>query len=497
MGRSKLFSVALSALLMVAAFIVGYEVRPSAPAAAGVRVAESVPRPQGSVFQNLAQALTQPHRESFLKGQGGVDPVETLREVLTHLQEKYVTEIRAEERAKLAYGAVHGMLEALDDPYTRFMEPSDYKEFQQESEGEFEGIGAYLGFDPTGKITIISTFEGNPADVAGVKAGDHILKIDGEPTDRMSLDVAVSKIRGPVDTEVVLTVERSEAVERDLKVSPTGGIHIPADLLKSAHLTPNQDLKMTLYGPILYLEPADRPKADPEGIDIRVKRGRIKIPVLKKNLLPGNIGHVWLQIFNEVSLRQLDEALTDLQKQGLRGLILDLRYNPGGLLDMAVAVASKFIPPGPAGERRAVVYTEGRAIDPTTEWAQPSEYRELGVPLVVLVNKSSASASEIVAGAIQDYQVGRIVGATTFGKGLVQTVIPLHDDSAVAITTAKYLTPKRRDINKTGIVPDVEVATPEDFEPAEIGNLEQDTQLQAALKLFQDQAPAQPKLTRG
>jgi len=394
---------------MVAAFMVGYEVRPSAPAA-GVLVAESGPRPPASVFQELAQALTQPPRESFLTDQGDVDPVDTVQEVLRHLQEKYVTEIRAEETAKLAYRAVHGMLEALDDPYTRFMEPADYEEFRQENAGEFEGIGAYLGFDPTGKITIISTFEGNPADVAGVKAGDHILKIDGEPTDKMSLDVAVSKIRGPVNTEVVLTVERSEPIKRELKVSPTGEIHIPADLLKSSHLAPNQDLKMTLYGPVLYLEPADRPKEAPEGIDLRVKRGRIKIPVLEKNLLPGNIGHVWLQIFNEVSLRQLDEALTDLQKQGLRGLILHLRYDPGGLLDMAVAVASKFIPPGPAGERRAIVYTEGRAIDPTTEWAQPAEYRDLGVPLVVLVNQFSASASEIVAGAIQDYQVGRIVG---------------------------------------------------------------------------------------
>jgi carboxyl-terminal processing protease len=408
-------------------------------------------------------------------------------DVFQLVNDKYVNELDNEDREKLAYGAIKGMLRALEDPYTRFMEPKDYSDFQDESRGEFDGIGALLGIDAeTELITIVATFEDNPAHDAGLQPGDYIVGIDGESTEDMPLDAAVSKIRGQAGTSVTLTIlrpEKVEPLEQELKVTPQGEVVIPAAALQKARMKPDDALMLHVDGSRVMLSPKQHVENnDKPTEDIKVTRATVKIPVVQKRMLPGQIGYVWLQVFNEMSEQQLDEALAELQKKGMRGFVLDLRYDPGGLLDVAVIVASKFIRRGP------IVFVQGRRQEePEKLEALPQEYKNLQVPLVVLVNKFSASASEIVAGAIQDYGAGKIIGVNTFGKGLVQTVIPLNDRSAVAISTAKYLTPKKREIKlKEGIEPDIKVEAPEGFQPS-AKNQGEDTQLQAAIQEIERQ----------
>jgi carboxyl-terminal processing protease len=224
-------------------------------------------------------------------------------------------------------------------------------------------------------------------------------------------------------------------------------------------------------------------KEDPdkfETIEVTIKRRPVQLPVVEHEMLEGNVGYVTLTQFNEIADDKLDQAVKDLQRQGMKALILDLRANPGGLLQAAQEVASRFVPEG----KNVVIVVEKNHEQPLKSIAARTRYN---LPLIVLVNRSSASASEIVSGAIKDYHVGTIVGSTTFGKGLVQTVVPLMDRSAVVITTAKYLTPSRKDINRSltargGIDPDVEVPiTEEDFIKLN------DVQLQKALEMLQQQ----------
>lgn len=491
MVKNRFLFTMLVAFLMVTAFLVGYEVKP-APRTEGSFGKFESGRPAGSVAQAIEKAIS-PRLEGALKGVEAsssrhlstADPIFSFGDVLQLLTEKYVDEITDKEREKITYGAIRGMLRALEDPYTRFMDPDDYKEFQNESRGELDGIGALLGIErETNLITIVATFEGNPAHESGLRPGDYIVGINGESTEDMSLDVAVSKIRGKAGTTVNLTVLRPEKIEpldQELKVTPQGELIIPAPALQKARLKPNDTLKLHVENSQLVLFPKQRPDLEKPTMEFQVTRATVRIPVIQKKMLPGQIGYVWLQLFNEKSEQQLDQAIADLQKQQMRGFILDLRHDPGGLLEMAVIVASKFIKEGP------IVFIKERGKEKLEELrALPQEYKELRGPLVVLVNKFSASASEIVAGAIQDYKVGTVIGTPTFGKGSVQTVVPLNDRSAVAITTAKYLTPKQRDINKKGIEPDITVEAPGDLRPSP-DHPEEDPQLKAALQEIEAQ----------
>ncbi|HIE52482.1 MAG TPA: S41 family peptidase [Armatimonadetes bacterium] len=457
MGRNKIFQAALIAFLLVTAFVAGYEAKSLPEAAPAVAAME--PRSQVSFLH----ALTRARDDQLTQENGDVDPVEIFWEVLHHLKDKYVDEI-TDDRA-LAYGAIRGMLRTLGDPYTRFMDPKDYRDFQEENQGEFEGIGAMLGIDrETEKITIIQVFEDNPAARAGLKPGDRILAINGESALDMSLDAAVSKIRGPAGTQVTLRIERPRPPAEKEKTSPS--------TQPSPRLPPVRE---------------EMPEIEGEVLDIVITRGRVKIPIVEWRMLEGEIGYAWLKVFNEKSDEQLNAALRDLQEKDMKGFILDLRYNPGGLLDMAVDIASMFVQSGP------IVHIKERGHARETLYARPGEYKDLQVPLVVLVNRYSASASEIVAGAVQDTGVGTVVGEPTFGKGLVQTVVALSDNSAVAITTAKYLTPKERDINENGIKPDLVVHQPEPGEgEGEAEKPLEDLQLQRAIKVIQERLQASP-----
>lgn len=321
--------------------------------------------------------------------------IKTFAESLSLVKKNYVEDVDEKE---LVYGAIKGMLSSLD-PHSSFMPPEAFKEMQIDTKGEFGGLGIQIGIKDN-VLTIIAPIEDTPADKAGVMAGDKIIKIDGESTKDISLHEAVAKLRGPKGTNVTITIVR-EDVEKPL--------------------------------------------------DITITRDIIKLKSVKSRVIDETIGYVKLTQFQERTSKDLKKAMNDLSDKGVDSLILDLRNNPGGLLKGAVDVTSEFLPPG-----KLVVYIKGRDGDKTEfDTTNGNDYYDY--PMVVLVNGGSASASEIVAGALQDWGKAVVLGTQTFGKGSVQTVIPLSDGSALRLTTARYYTPKGRSIQTTGITPDIVV----------------------------------------
>jgi len=321
--------------------------------------------------------------------------IKSFAETLSLVKKNYVEEV---EEKDLVYGAIKGMLNSLD-PHSSFMPPEIFTEMQIDTKGEFGGLGIQIGIKNR-MLTIIAPIEDTPAHKAGVEAGDKIVKIDDESTKDISLHDAVSKLRGPKGTSVVITILR-EGLE------------------------------------------------DPK--DISIIRDIIKLKSVKSKVIDEQIGYVKLTQFQEKTASDLKKALKDLSKKEINSMILDLRNNPGGLLKGAVDVTSQFLPAG-----KLVVYIKGRSGD-KTEFNTNNGNNYFDFPMIVLVNGGSASASEIVAGALQDWEKAVILGTQTFGKGSVQTVMPLSDGSAVRLTTARYYTPKGRSIQTTGITPDIAV----------------------------------------
>jgi carboxyl-terminal processing protease len=305
----------------------------------------------------------------------------------------------------LTYGAIRGSLQALDDPFTIFTDPEVTEITKVELEGQFEGIGAYVSQNEQGQLVIQTPMRGQPAEKAGVLAGDIVLKVDGKDITGMDTNDAVLLIRGPKGSKVVLTIKREG--EKDL-------------------------------------------------LDIPVVRDRIEIPsvaeakVLTDKGAP-DIGYVQITTFAEDTKRELDKAIdNDLRAKGAKAIILDLRNNPGGYLDTAIEVASEFIGQGVVVQQED---SQGvRRPDPARGDGHATD-----LPLVVLINKGSASASEIVAGAIHDYKRGVLVGETSYGKGSVQNVHSLSDKSQLRVTVAAWLTPNGNHIHKKGVEPDVKV----------------------------------------
>lgn len=324
--------------------------------------------------------------------------LEIIRKVIEIVKSDYVKESIDEQ--DLIYGAIEGVLRKLDDPYTRFMEPKTFKEMQVDTQGEFGGLGIVIAMKDR-MLTVISPIDDTPASRAGIKAGDMIIKIDGKDVIDIALHDAVKLLRGPVDTSVTITVMRENSKET---------------------------------------------------IDYELVRQIIKVPSVKYWTLDDKIGYIRLTQFIQTSSEDLEKALIDLQKHGVTSIILDLRNNPGGLLTASVEVGRKFIPKGD------IVSIRGRDGEENT-YSSFFKYHPV-IPLVVLINEGSASASEIVAGAIKDNNRGLLVGKKSFGKGSVQTVISLNDGSAMALTTALYYTPSGVNIHKQGIEPDIEVDLP-------------------------------------
>jgi carboxyl-terminal processing protease len=320
------------------------------------------------------------------------EELRTFSEVLTQVQKNYVDDTKVKD---LVQGAIRGMLSTLD-PHSAYMTPEMYKEMQVETKGEFGGVGIQIGVKEN-RLAVIAPIDGTPAQRAGIKAGDYITKVNDESTKDLSLMDAVQKMRGPKGTKVNLTIQRDGT-------------------------------------------------ADP--LQFTLVRDTIKIESVKSKVLD-NIGYVKLTQFQEATGRDLGRVLKQFKEQKVQSTILDLRNNPGGLLTAAVEVSEQFLPNG-----KLVVYTKGRESK-KDEWFAKGRDQMDDSPMIILVNEGSASASEIVAGALQDYGRAVIVGTTSFGKGSVQTILPLGDGSGLRLTTAKYYTPKGRSIQSTGITPDI------------------------------------------
>ena len=329
-------------------------------------------------------------------------PLEELRtfaEVLDRIKAAYVEPV---DDKTLLENAIKGMLSNLD-PHSAYLEPEAYAELQESTSGEFGGLGIEVGIED-GFIKIISPIDDTPASKAGIQPGDLIIKIDGQPTKGLSMTEAVDKMRGKAGSKILLTLVRE------------GG----------------------------------------QPFDVELHRAVIKVKSVKSQLLEGHYGYLRISQFQVNSGEEVGKALAALKKQNggkkLSGIVLDLRNNPGGVLQAAVEVTDHFLKKG------LIVYTKGRIANSELRFsADPADASE-GVPLVVLINGGSASASEIVAGALQDHKRGVLMGTDSFGKGSVQTVLPLNNDRALKLTTALYFTPNGRSIQAQGIVPDIEVS---------------------------------------
>jgi len=344
----------------------------------------------GAVVLVTLLATAQPAGPPEATTNEGDPTLRTFTQVLSLVEENYVDEVPSRD---LVYGAIRGMLGRLD-PHCSFFDPKSFKEMKEEQQGSFSGLGIVISLrGDERELTVISPIEGTPASRAGIRAGDVISHIEGKPTSWISIDDALDKLRGPKGTRVNITIQR-EGSEQPLDYS------LVRDDIPTASI--------------------------PYSFMIR----------------PG-VGYIRIKNFTQTTNSELDQKIKALEAQGMTKLLLDLRWNPGGLLDQAVRVSDRFLKP-----RDMIVYTKGRARDDHREYRSSDRAGVDSMPLVILVNKGSASASEIVAGAIQDHDRGLIVGETTWGKGLVQTMFPLSHSAGIALTTAKYYTPSGRLIQR-------------------------------------------------
>jgi len=327
---------------------------------------------------------------------------------------------------QITYAAIRGMLDTFDDKYTAFIEPEIAAVLEEDATGEFEGIGAFVDLDETGTVRIVDTFENGPAADAGLQGGDRVIAVDGESMIGVPLYEAIGRIRGPAGSEVELTVER---------------------------------------------------EGTPEPFSVSVKRARLEIPIVESEMLEDAVGYIRLHEFSATASSSLEEGLQGLLDQGPRGVVLDLRQNPGGWLDQAIEVADLFL-----GDELVAVerFGDGREREFTARSGDIGEE----IPLVVLINNGSASGSEIVAGALQDQGRAILVGTKTFGKGSVQRVFSLSDGSELRVTTALWFTPDDQRIQGQGLSPDIEVPWPEEERQEDP---EQDPQLQRAVQYLLDE----------
>ena len=349
----------------------------------------------GAVF-TLAAVLCMHAASAVPRGYSPYKKLNVFARVLTYVENNYVEYVND---SKLVYGAIKGMLDTLD-PHSTFMPPDQYRQMKVETQGEFGGVGIEVEVRDGG-LTVVSPILGTPAHKAGIKSGDIIESINGRSTRSLSLHEAVRAMRGPRGTRIKFAVRRA----RQKRL-----------------------------------------------LEFDIVRDVIKIVAVSSRSLAPGIGYIRLKRFQERTDRELREALEELtRKAPLKGLVLDLRNNPGGLLDQAVRVADLFL------DRGTIVRTTGKRGRMTEEETAHSRGTFKGFPMVCLVNEGSASAAEIVAGALQDHKRAVVLGARTFGKGSVQTIIDLEDGSGLKLTIARYFTPSGRSIQEAGIEPDIAV----------------------------------------
>lgn len=355
---------------------------------------------------------------AYAAADSSLKQLRTFVDVLEFVKENYVEKTDTD---KLISGAIKGMVNELDD-FSQYLDPKDYKDLKNDTRGDFGGLGIRLQ-KIDGFITVVTPMPGTPAFKLGVMPGDRILFVDDKDLDGMKLDEAVELMRGPVGSKVKITMSRKDEKSGDYKKLP----------------------------------------------DFNFKRERIVPEVVYHRMLPGKVGYLYMVDFSGHSTEEVKKALGDLQKQGMTSLVLDLRFNPGGLLTGAVDISKLFL-----GPDQMIVYTQGRKQEYYQEFKTSSKGEYLDVPMAVLVNQGSASASEIVSGALQDNGRAFVAGQRTFGKASVQQVLPLSGGAGLRLTIAKYYTPSGRLIQRDyrdkskadegGILPDVEIIVPAEEE---------------------------------
>ncbi len=308
------------------------------------------------------------------------------------VQTRYVG---ATDDTKLIDSAIDGMVKSLGDPHSNYLDPEMYKMLMEQTQGSFGGIGVIMGQGKDNSIRIVSVMEDSPGQKAGLAEGDQIMAVDGTSVDELPFDQVAAHVRGEAGTNVVLTIMR-----------------------------------------------------DGQQMDFTITRDNIKLKTVGHEMLDDGIGYIQIASFSEDTAKEFTDAYTDLQNNGMKGMIIDLRNDPGGLLTACVDIAKQIVPKG------TIVSITDK--DGNTE-TYTSDLAETKYPIVVLINKNSASASEILAGALQDTGAAELVGTTSYGKGSVQTILPMSGEDAVKLTIAKYYTPSGRSIDGTGITPDVQV----------------------------------------
>ncbi|NDL67651.1 S41 family peptidase [Anaerotalea alkaliphila] len=355
------------------------------------------------------------------------DVGDKMRELGRVLEEHYLEEVEVQAMEE---EALRGFVAGLGDPYTTYFSQEEYSSFLEKMEGSYEGIGVVISYgESEEEILVVAPFPGTPGAMAGIQPGDRIMEVDKEPVSGMSLDMIVERIKGEKGTQVSLTLYR---------------------------------------------------KRTEETLEVQVTRDVIDVPTIDHAMLEDQIGYIQIAGFEENTYDQFKEALEDLEGQGIKGLVVDLRNNPGGFMHIVAAIGNELVPEG------MIVYTEDKNGERSE--LKSDNKTPFDKPLVVLVNEYSASASEILAGAVKDRGVGTVVGVQTFGKGLVQRNFELGDGSAVKVTIAKYYTPNGSYINGVGIAPDVVLPleeAPEGAEQAEGPVM--DNQLQKAVEIIRSQ----------
>ncbi|HWT73668.1 MAG TPA: S41 family peptidase [Mobilitalea sp.] len=328
------------------------------------------------------------------------------------------------KNVSFADGIYKGFIKSLDDPYSTYYTKEEYSALMESSSGVYCGIGATVSQDTkTGVITIVKPFKGSPAYKAGILPGDVIYKVNGEDVTGVDLAKVVSNMKGVEGSTVDITIVR-------------------------------------------------KGKADP--MNFTIERQKIEVPTIEYQMLDNKIGYIIISEFDEVTVDQFIAAVDELEADGMKGLIVDVRNNPGGLLDSVVKILDRLLPP------ELIVYTEDK--NDVREEEKAVDDKKITVPMAVLINGNSASAAEIFAGTLQDYKTATIIGTTSFGKGIVQKVIPLSDGTAVKLTISKYYTPNGRNIHGTGITPDIEVELNEAMQNEVTVPIDKDNQLQDAIQ---------------
>lgn len=341
-----------------------------------------------------------------------------------YIEENYLRDL---DHSKAIDGQLKGLVQSLEDPYSQYLTVDEYASFTQQTAGIYGGIGVIVTPGEDNYITVVSPIEDTPGERAGLKTGDKILKVNGDEFYADTMDKAVKVMKGEPKTPVILTIGRKDK------------------------------------------------EGNNQIFDVEIIREEIRLVTVKSNIIDEDIGYIKLTSFDELTYEDFKANLNGLEAEGVKGLIIDLRNNPGGLLNITANIADEFL-----GEAD-IVYTETKSGQ--REYLK-SKKGMTDLPLVLLVNGGSASASEILAGAMQDHKRGELVGTTTFGKGVVQRIKPLSDGSGIKLTISEYFTPNGTNIHGIGIVPDLVIELNEDVEEIGVNNIANDNQLQKALEVL-------------